>query len=105
MNKKFFKIFISILCIISLFVVFSFILKKSKFGYLFTNIKEIKTLLPLAINKVAQNPQCYKVLNADVSLEYSTKDSLIFYVDCSTSQNVFNIERFFVTEDELILNK
>jgi len=105
MSKKLIKYFIIIINIILSFAVISFIFIKSHFLYFIPRIKTIKNLIPKAVNNVAENPKCYKVLNADVSYEYSNKDSLIFYVDCSTSDNIFNIERFFVTEDELTKNK
>lgn len=105
MNKKLFKYFMIILNVILAFAVISFIVVKSHFLYLIPRIKTIKNLLPNAVSRVAENPRCYKVLTADVSYEYSSKDYIVFYVDCSTADNIFNIERFFVTEDELTKNK
>ncbi len=105
MNKKIFKIFMYVINIIFIFIVIAFIFEKSHLLYFLPRIKTIKSLIPLAVNKVAEKPQCYKVLNADVSYEYSSEDYMVFYVDCSTSENIFNIERFFVTEDELKKDK
>lgn len=101
MSKKIFKIIVYIVNIIFIFIVLSFIVAKSHLLYFLPRINTIKNLIPLAVNKVSEKPQCYKVLNADVSYEYSSKDYIVFYVDCSTSENIFNIERFFVTEDEI----
>lgn len=105
MDKKFFKVFLYIINIIFIFVVISFIVAKSHLLYFLPRIKTIKHLIPFAVSKIAEKPQCYKVLNADVSYEYSSKDNIVFYVDCSTSENIFNIERFFITEDELKKDK
>ena len=101
MNKNVFKNFMYFINILFIFIVLSFIVIKSHLLYFLPRISTIKNLISLAVSKVAENPQCYKVLNADVSYEYSSKDNIVFYVDCSTSENIFNIERFFITEDEL----
>lgn len=105
MKNKIFRWIVLIINILILIAVFSFIFAKSHLMFLLPKIGKIRNLLPIAKNKIEENPRCYKVLNADVSYEYSSNDTLVFYVDCNTSENIFNIERFFITEDEIMLNK
>ena len=105
MKNKILRWIVLTINIIVLFSVFSFIFVKSHLVFLIPKIGKIRNLLPIAKTKISENPRCYKVLNADVSYEYSSNDTLVFYVDCNTSENIFNIERFFITEDEIMLNK
>lgn len=60
------------------------------------NIKRANKLMPVAAKKAAQNKKCDAVMTADLSLERSSKDNLVFFVWAK------NNTKFYFTEAELM---
>lgn len=69
--------------------------------YGIANIKKINALMPKAAELIAENPNCEKVLDVDVSDVKSTKNSIVIYVDCGNFENFSNFERFYVSENDI----
>lgn len=66
-----------------------------------SKIKVMNELLPKITETVLENSDCTKILNIDVSYQLSTKDNLIFYADCGTDGNLFKIERYYISENDI----
>lgn len=71
----------------------------TKYGI--NGIKKINNLMPKVAELVARNNRCSKVLDVDVSDERSSKNSLVFYAECGDMNDFMNIERFYVSENDL----
>ncbi len=68
-------------------------------------INRINKLAPKAAKLVAANPRCTRVMQVDVADDKSTKNSITFFVDCGSINDIRNIERFYVSEQQIKSNE
>lgn len=73
--------------------------------YGINTINRINKLAPKAAELVAANPRCTRVMQVDVADDRSTRNSITFFVDCGSIKDIRNIERFYVTEQQIKNNE
>ena len=69
-----------------------------KFG---SRMKDIEKYRAIAAKKAASNKQCALVKYAEVSRDKSTKNNLLFWVDCEKPSGGYPYKRFNFTEADL----